>query len=302
MAILTAFLLDALFGEPPARLHPVVWMGAYLKAAYARLPKTFLAGALAWWGGTLLCFGAALVIQAVIQSVLPTLAAWVATGIVLKPLFAWRALREAAIQIAQAETLEEKRRLLRWHLVSRDTRELSAGEINGAVIESLAENLNDSLIAPLFWFLIGGLPLAALYRFANTADAMWGYRTPEFAWFGKWAARADDVLNLIPARLTALLLLATAKLLRLDARFAWEVWRRDGSKTPSPNAGQPMSVVAGGLRVNLTKRGVYSLGAEFPLPEEAHLWQALRWCTVTAWLGVGLAALLALMLTLTVFG
>ncbi|MCS6774119.1 MAG: adenosylcobinamide-phosphate synthase CbiB [Thermoflexales bacterium] len=291
MATLVAFLLDALVGEPPPRLHPVIWIGAYLKAARARLPKTFLAGALAWGLGAVLCTGVAWAAQAAIKATLPFPLAPVAVGVLLKPLFAWRALREAVMQVAQAEDLAEKRRLLSWHLVSRDTHALSAGEVNGATIESLAENLSDSVVAPLFWFLVGGLPLAALYRFANTADAMWGYRTPELEWFGKWAARADDVLNFVPARLTALLLLVTAALLRLDARSAGRIWMRDGGKTPSPNAGQPMSVAAGALRVNLSKRGVYSLGAEFALPEDADVHRALRWCTVAAWSGVGAVAM-----------
>lgn len=287
--ILIAFLLDALFGEPPVRLHPVVWMGSFLRHMRARLPNTFLAGAGAWWLGACLFAGGAWLLQSAITFALPPLAAYVAIAIVLKPLFAWRALREAGLSVLHAPALEEKRRLLSWHLVSRDTSDLSAGEVNGATIESLMENVSDSVVAPLFWFVVGGLPMAALYRFANTADAMWGYRTPELEWFGKWAARADDVLNFIPARLTALLLVVLAPLLKLDARAAWRVWRRDGRSTPSPNAGQPMSVAAGGLHANLTKRGLYSLGGEFPLPEDATVAQALRWATVAAWAAVLLA-------------
>ncbi|MCX7852250.1 MAG: adenosylcobinamide-phosphate synthase CbiB [Caldilineales bacterium] len=298
MVILLAFALDALFGEPPLRLHPVVWMGSYLRWTRSRLPARFLAGAAAWWAGALFFAGAAWLLQAVLVATLPTALAAVGVAVALKPLFAWRGLRAAVLEIAQAATLDEKRRLLGWHLVSRDTRDLSAGEVNGATIESLAENLGDSLVAPLFWFLIGGLPLAALYRFANTADAMWGYRTPELEWFGKWAARADDVLNFVPARLTALLLLATAWLVRLDAAGGWRIWRRDGGTTPSPNAGQPMSVAAGSLRVNLTKRGLYSLGGEFPLPTDDDVRRALRWCDVAAWAFVGAAAAVELALNL----
>ncbi|MCS7056348.1 MAG: adenosylcobinamide-phosphate synthase CbiB [Thermoflexales bacterium] len=287
--VLVAFVLDALFGEPPTRIHPVVWMGSFLRYAQARLPRTLLAGAGAWLLGAGLFAGAAWLLQSAVTALLPSLAAGLVIAVLLKPLFAWRALREAVADVLNAPTLDERRRLLSWHLVSRDTRDLSAGEVNGATIESLAENLSDSLVAPLFWFVVGGLPLAALYRFANTADAMWGYRTPELEWFGKWAARADDALNFVPARLTALALLATAWLLGLDARAAWRVWRRDGRSTPSPNAGQPMSVAAGALRVNLTKRGLYSLGGEFPLPDDSSVAQALRWATITAFAVVLLA-------------
>jgi adenosylcobinamide-phosphate synthase len=243
----------------------------------------------AWCVGAALFSSLAWLIQVIVVAVLPPLAAGLVVAVLLKPLFAWRALRRAVAVVLAAPTLDEKRRLLGWHLVSRDTSQLTPGEVNGAAIESLAENLSDSLVAPLFWFLVGGLPLAALYRFANTADAMWGYRTPELEWFGKWAARADDVLNFIPARLTALLLLGTAALCRLDVRMAWRVWRRDGCSTPSPNAGQPMSIAAGALGVNLTKRRLYSLGSEFPPPGDRDVARALRWVTLGAWT----AALLA---------
>ena len=289
MVILVAFLVDVLFGEPPARWHPVVWIGRCLNALRSYAPPTFAGGVLAWLAGALIFTGAAWLAQLTLNALLPPLLAGLAIALLLKPLFAWRALRQAVEAVYDAPTLDEKRRLLRWHLVSRDTFALSAGEVNGATIESLTENLSDSLVAPLFWFLVGGLPLAALYRYANTADAMWGYRTPALEQFGKWAARADDLLNFIPARLTAALLLFTAWLSRLDAATAWRVWQRDGWTTPSPNAGQPMSVAAGALRVNLTKRGLYSLGSEFPLPEDADVVRALRWATQTAWLTALLA-------------
>ncbi len=289
--IVAAFLIDALFGEPPTRLHPVVWMGSYLRAVRRRLPATFSAGALAWMMGAALTLAAASAVTALIAtaaSAVATPAAGAAisialTALALKPLFAWRMLHDAVTTVATAEDLPAMRQMLAWHLVSRDTSELTETEVCGATIESLTENLSDSLLAPLLYFTIGGLPLAALYRFANTADAMWGYRTPEFERFGKWAARVDDVLNLIPARLTALLLVITAPLARLDAPSAWRIWRRDGCKTPSPNAGQPMSVAAGALRVRLTKRGVYALGDGFRDPDKADVGRALRWTTIVAW-------------------
>ena len=119
-----------------------------------------------------------------------------------------------------------------------------------AAIETLAENLHDSVIAPLFWFAIAGLPGAAVYRFANTADAMWGYRD-EREWCGKWAARADDALSWLPARLTALLLLPPS----LPALL------REARRTPSPNSGWPMAAMALRLNRRLGKPGVYTLHA-----------------------------------------
>jgi len=126
----------------------------------------------------------------------------------------------------------------------------------------VAENLNDSLVAPLFWYALFGLPGAAVYRFANTLDAMWGYRGA-WEWAGKWSARADDVLSWIPARLTALLLMPTSGLLEQARR------------TPSPNGGWTMGAMALRLGVRLRKPGVYSLNSEAPSPQAEHLQRAL---------------------------
>jgi adenosylcobinamide-phosphate synthase len=246
---------------------------------------------LAWLIGAALTFAAASGLSTLIATitlasfppVIGALASTTLTALALKPLFAWRMLRNAVIAVATADDLPAMRKLLSWHLVSRDTSELTEAEVCGATIESLTENLSDSLVAPLLCFAVGGLPLAALYRFANNADAMWGYRTPALERFGKWAARADDLLNLIPARLTALLLILATALARLDMRSAWRVWRRDARATPSPNAGHPMSAAAGALQIHLTKRGVYSLGAGFRDPNKADIARALRWATIVAW-------------------
>jgi adenosylcobinamide-phosphate synthase len=300
MAIFLAWLIDLTLGEPPVRLHPVVWMGSYLRAIRKRLPPTLLAGALAWLGGAVLVTLAAWLMTRLITTIAnlspisPNLQSLVSTllfALALKPLFAWRALHAAGKAVLDAPDLAEARRILGWHLVSRDTSTLGEGEVYGATIESISENLSDSLIAPLFYFLIGGLPLAALYRYANTADALWGYRTPELEQFGKAAARIDDLLNLIPARITALLLVVACLPLRLDWRCALRIWQRDGRTTPSPNAGQPMSVAAGALGIRLGKRGVYDLGAEFDLPVREDVRRALRWTTLAAWLGIALFAL-----------
>ena len=290
--MLLAWFTDRLLGEPPARLHPVIWMGAYLRAARRRSPPTLTTGVWAWGIGAaavLLVFSAAqwLLIVLAGRGLAWSMAAAVLCALALKPLFAWRALRQAGVAVLAAPSLAAARQALGWNLVSRDTSDLSAGEVYGATIESLAENLSDSLVAPLLCFVIGGLPLAALYRYANTADAMWGYHTPELERFGKWAARFDDVLNFIPARLTAWLLLLACPLAGGDARTAWRLWRRDGRRTASPNAGQPMSTISGALGVQLSKRGHYCLGAELPEPIGADVPRALWLCETAAWLAVG---------------
>ncbi len=274
LSVLLALGLD-LLGEPPTPLHPVVWMGNHLKTARnrwrAQTPSEQLREGAIWWAlGAVGSAGAGAVAQR-LPGGWP--GPWMVQGILLKPLLARRALFAAVDEVHMAliaNNLPEARRLLSWNLVSRDTSELTASEVAGATIESLAENLSDSVVAPLLCFRVGGLPLAALYRYANTADAMWGYRTPELEYAGKVAAHADDALNLAPARLTAL-----CTLLASGGR-GLGVWTRDRRNTASPNAGHPMSAFAGALGVRLDKRGMYVLNAAGRRPEAADLPRALH--------------------------
>jgi adenosylcobinamide-phosphate synthase len=161
------------------------------------------------------------------------------------------------------------------YLCSRDVSGFDAGQVRETAIESLAENLNDSVAAPVFWFVLLGLPGAALYRYANTADAMWGYvgmrGGRDWTWAGKWAARADDVLSWLPARLTTALLLGVAA-----RRFSWLVLRREAGRTPSPNGGWPMAAMALALGVRLGKPGVYALNADGASPRPEDTARAIR--------------------------
>jgi adenosylcobinamide-phosphate synthase len=182
----------------------------------------------------------------------------------LKPMFAWAMLKSEVLAVEKAlnpvhgGSLAAGRERLSW-LVSRDVANLSELQVRESAIESLAENLNDSVIAPIFWFVLLGLPGAALYRFANTADAMWGYpgvyKGQNWQWAGKWAARADDVLNWVPARITGVLLAA------VSSGLNWSNLRTQAGQTPSPNSGWPMAAMALGLGVCLQKPGVYALNA-----------------------------------------
>jgi adenosylcobinamide-phosphate synthase len=269
LAILVALLVDRL-GEPPAWMHPVVGMGRYLGwFKLTKLPPApgFIAGALAWLVGAALAGLLALWLEGWVlialqpwASALRLLGAAVLLGLLLKPLLAWRMLADEAmaVETALATSLDAGRAQLS-RLVSRDTSTLTETEVREAAIETLAENLNDSVIAPLFWFALLGLPGAALYRFANTADAMWGYRD-ERQWCGKWAARADDVLSWLPARLTALLIALPSLQLLREAR-----------RTPSPNSGWPMAAMALRLDLRLSKPGVYTLHATGKPPQAGHL-------------------------------
>ncbi|MFG6488653.1 adenosylcobinamide-phosphate synthase CbiB [Roseateles sp. BYS78W] len=292
LAMVVALLIDRL-GEPPTWAHPVVGMGRYL--GWFRLTKlppaaAFIAGALAWLvGATLVAFVSLWASGWVLLKLQPAAAPWrlvataAALGLLLKPLLAWRMLADEAMAVEAAlrESLDAGRARLS-RIVSRDTTKLTETEVREAAIETLAENLNDSVIAPLFWFAIAGLPGAAVYRFANTADAMWGYRD-EREWSGKWAARADDMLSWLPARLTALVLLPPS----LPALV------REARRTPSPNSGWPMAAMALRLGLRLGKPGVYVLHADgrSVAPDDLHAARAVAWHAVV--IGAALVATLA---------
>lgn len=270
VALLLALSIDRWWGEPPAALHPVVWMGRALGACGARVAPaqatgrdlwSFWLAAIAWCALAaivLVVFG---VLQWTAVAHLPAWGAALALGLLLKPLLAWRMLRREvlAVEAALGESLEAGRARLAW-LVSRDVRQLDEAQVRESAVESLAENLSDSVVAPLFWFVLLGLPGAALYRFANTADAMWGYPDMRggryWQWAGKWAARADDALSWLPARLTALLLWLAAR-----GGVRWGALRALARATPSPNGGWPMGAMALALGVRLSKPGVYVLNA-----------------------------------------
>ena len=237
-----------------------------------------------WIAQAAIIFIVAYGLQTLVMQWHPALAA-VLLGLLLKPMLAWRMLRDEVLAVEQAlgESVQAGRERLAW-LVSRDVHHLTAGEVRESAIESLAENLNDSVVSPIVWFALLGLPGAALYRFANTADAMWGYRGARngrvWEWAGKWAARADDVLSWPGARISAWLvvLLIQTRLFKpaKPAKPAMSVdWLtalpKQARKTPSPNSGWPMAVFALALHIRLAKPGVYVLNDGAPEPVAANL-------------------------------
>jgi adenosylcobinamide-phosphate synthase len=273
-----ALAVDAALGEPPARLHPVVGMGRLLSAARRRWRAQGPAAELAE--------GAAGVVAVVALSALCAAAGQRALGKLprgaavlgeagcLSTLLALRGLGEAVEGVREAlqrGDIAAARVLAARDLVSRDTSHLDASELSGAAIQSLAENLSDSVIAPLLAYAAGGLPAAAAYRALNTADAMWGYRTPELRHRGWAAARADDVTNLAPARLTALVIAARAP----RPLEALRVALHDHALAPSPNGGWPMAAMAGALGIRLVKRDSYAFNAAAPAPTAADIGRAL---------------------------
>ena len=297
--LILALGLDLAFGEPPPAIHPVVWFGWLAKWLERRArrgnPMLELLGGsgivftslLVTWQGArgaqaLLAFGRhqlALATTPVLGTLpaarLAAVTALLAEAWLLKTTLSLRALTEAASSVQQAlerDHLASARDALR-SLVSRDTAALDASLLAAAAIESVAENASDALVAPALAYAVFGLPGAALYRGVNTLDAMLGYRGA-YEWLGKAAARLDDVVNLVPSRLTAALLVLAAGFKR--GCPAWQVAWRDHGRTASPNAGWPMAAMAGALGLQLEKAGHYRLGTPARLPHAADIGTAVR--------------------------
>lgn len=297
--IILALLLDMALGDPANRYHPVAWMGTAIGAARHRAPRQgWLAqlsfGALLVTGGAAITAGLGHLFAREVAR-LPAPLGWLAEALLLKMTFSLRGLSTAAEGIESAledQDLPEARRLLSWHLVSRDTTALDESQTAAATIESVAENTSDGVIAPLFYYILGGLPGALAYRFINTSDAMLGYRDPAHEWLGKAPARLDDLANLLPARITAALTILAAALVGENPGGAWRVWQRDAGKTASPNAGHPMSAMAGALDVELEKVDHYRLGAGGRSPTAGDVKRAVRLVRIVPMLIVGLLILL----------
>ncbi|SDH64989.1 MULTISPECIES: adenosylcobinamide-phosphate synthase CbiB [unclassified Duganella] len=257
LLMVVAVLLDLWWGEV-RRWHPLVGFGNWAIALERRLNLSgmrYARGVLAWMLAVLpLTALPALLIWALAAP--PAQAA--AHAMMLYFCLGMRSLRDHNLPIADAlahQDLPNARRLTSY-IVSRDTTSASEVELTRASAESLLENGNDAVFSTLFWFIIAGGPGAVLFRMANTLDAMWGYRTPRFLQFGWAAARIDDVLNYIPARLTALSYVLLAPGLQ-GKRRAWRCWRAQAPAWDSPNAGPVMSSGAGALGVQLGGAAIY---------------------------------------------
>ncbi|MDO8472994.1 MAG: cobalamin biosynthesis protein [Dehalococcoidia bacterium] len=265
LVLLFAVAFDLAAGEMPAVLHPVVWMGRLLRLGVLLGPRRgkagqFIYGAALVFFVILLFGGAAFTLMRFLRTVNPAVYV-VAGGILLKSCFSIRELARAAKRVKESLLQNDipQARVNVRSLVSRETASLDAPAIVGAAVESVAENTSDSFVAPIFWFVLLGIPGAFIYRVANTADAMIGYHD-DFEYLGKFAARLDDVLNFVPARATGLLLVAASWVSRLDVGGAWHIMLRDHGLTESWNAGWPMSAMAGSLNVRLEKAAHYKLG------------------------------------------
>jgi adenosylcobinamide-phosphate synthase len=283
--IAAACLLDWLAGDPEWLPHPVRLMGRCTQFAEGVLrrpgqgpPDELLAGAALTTGVVGLSY--------VATTKTMEWAHRIHCGSFLELLLAWtclasRNLVDESLAVIRALDQPELARQRLARIVGRDTQALSDTEVHRALVETLAESACDGIVAPLMYMAIGGVPLAMAYKAVNTLDSMIGHADPHYFYFGKAAARLDDVVNYIPSRLTALAIVIAAG---TRSKSALHIWWRDRNKHKSPNAGQPESAMAGALCVRLGGRNTYAgepiatplLGAEFEPPKSHHAKRALR--------------------------
>jgi adenosylcobinamide-phosphate synthase len=253
--VLLGVLLDMRLGEA-TRWHPLVGFGNLAIRIEKKLntgDRRFLRGAFAW---TLIVLPLVALTWALtfVLAQFDMLIAFAVHALLLYFCLGLRSLRDHTLPIARALMDDDlpQARTLTARIVSRDTTQAEESDLAKAGVESLLENGNDAVFGTLFWFVIAGGPGAVLFRLANTLDAMWGYRTPRFKDFGCTAARIDDALNFIPARLTAL-----SYALLGNTRLAWRCWRTQAPTWSSPNAGPVMSAGAGALNISLGGAAIY---------------------------------------------
>ncbi len=305
----TAYLFDWIAGDPEWLPHPVRLIGKGVEEGERILRRPGQTPAVE------LVFGGALTFGLVVAAFLGT-AKTIAgmhrrgrsLGFVTETLLAWTCLAsrslhdEASAVVASLDAGDivlARQRLAR--IVGRDTQHLDAHEINRAVIETVAESCSDGVIAPLFYMAVGGVPLAMAYKTINTLDSMIGHADKRYFYFGKVAARMDDIANFLPSRLTALGITATAAIVEgANSATALNTWLRDGRKHKSPNAGQPESAMSGALQVRLGGENFYNgeavaaplIGERFSRPSTQQVKRAIRIVATVSALGAVTALLL----------
>lgn len=305
-----AVVLDTLIGDPRTGWHPVVLIGGLIAAVEklllrpAATPAAKRLAGLALVAAVLAVSYAAAWLAVAALAALHPLAALGGSALLLSFAISPRSLAAAGREIQaclETDDIDAARAKVGW-IVGRDTDRLDSAEVTRATVETIAENITDGIVSPLFYAALGGAPLAILYRAVNTLDSMVGYKNDKYRDFGLVAARTDDVFNYIPARITGLLVVAAAFILRYDARGTARTILRDAGRHPSPNSGIPEAGVAGALGVRLGGLnyygGVPSLRATMGEPRReltpVHIAAAIRiMYTVTA-----LAAALATVLSI----
>ena len=263
-ACVTGFILDFIFGDPAWIYHPVRMIGKGIELGERILRRICGEKHLTAAGGTLWLVIAGLSFLFPLGALFLAYRIHPGLGFVLEAFWCFQILAARSLcresgkvyDRLQEDDLPGARRAVSM-IVGRDTESLSAEGVTKAAVETVAENTSDGVTAPLIYLMIGGAPLGFLYKAVNTMDSMLGYKNDRYLYFGRVPARMDDIFNYIPARLTALLMIAAAYLTGLDGKNAWKIYRRDRKKHASPNAAQTESVCAGALRVQLAGDAVY---------------------------------------------
>jgi adenosylcobinamide-phosphate synthase len=253
-----ALVLDAVAGDPRWLPHPVIWMGNLITTLEKFLNRGDSARGLRWRGIFTVVFvvfitgGCSWGLLYAASQIAPELA-WVLTVVMLYYVLAGRSLAQAALAVAKplgAGDVPAARQAIAMY-VGRDTGQLSEGEIARATVETVAENYSDGFVAPLFYAVLGGAPLAMAYKAVNTMDSMLGYKNTRYLHFGWAAARFDDLANFVPARIAAAFLLIAGIFAGKNPWPALRTWWQDAAKHPSPNGGATEAVMAGLLGVAL---------------------------------------------------
>lgn len=266
IALVCGYVLDALFGDPYQMPHIIRLIGTLISGAERLLRRIFpptplgerMAGAVLVMlvaGG---CSGCTWLVLGLLSRVSPQLA-WVVETFVCYQMLAAKQLRIEALRVADAlenEGLVAARTAVSM-IVGRDTAELDEAGVVRAAVETVAENASDGVVAPLLFMAVGGAPAGVLYKAVNTMDSMVGYKNDRYRYFGTVAARLDDLLNWVPARLTGVLMCLVASLVGLDGAGAWRIFLRDRRKHASPNSAHPEAACAGALGVRLAGPASY---------------------------------------------
>lgn len=260
VAVIGGYVLDLFLGDPHGLPHPICLIGNLISFMDKRLRRmfSFSNGGLILGGGILFLIVVSL--SYFIPWFLLQLAAkvniWLALileTLMCYQIFATRSLRDESMKVYEAllkNDLANARIKLSW-IVGRDTQNLSEEEVIKGAVETVAENTADGIIAPMLFMFIGGAPLAFLYKGINTMDSMIGYKNDTYLYFGRIAAKADDLANLLPARITGIMMIAAAYFLNLDSSGAWRIFWRDRYNHLSPNSAMTESAAAGALGIRL---------------------------------------------------
>ncbi len=266
IVVIAGFLLDCLFGDPRWLPHPIRLIGFFIAKGQWALRKLFpktksgeiAAGAVLAVCVPLLSFGICLgLLEAAAQ--VHIYLRYALEILFCYQIFAAKSLKDESMRVhrhIEAEDLAGARKYLSW-IVGRDTQNLDFQQITKAVVETIAENTSDGVIAPMLFMLLGGAPLGMLYKGVNTLDSMVGYKNDKYLYFGRVSAISDDIFNYIPARLTALFMVLAAFFTGFDPKNAWRIYKRDRHNHASPNSAHPESACAGALHIQLAGDAYY---------------------------------------------